>query len=75
MSDSSPLTYHREPSCELDVGVCLHWKELEGSLRAFDLWYCESYKIAENIKVKAFLNGNVIVVSIVRISDTDFYLV
>ena len=27
VSDSSPLAYLREHTCELDIGVCLHCKD------------------------------------------------
>jgi len=53
MSDSSPLAYLRERSCELDIGAFLHCKEFEDSLRALGPWYWESWGIGENEKVKA----------------------
>jgi len=53
LSDSSPLAYLRERSCELDIGAFLHCKEFEDLLRAHGLWYCESWGIGENEKVKA----------------------
>ena len=48
MSNSSPLAYLRERTCELDIGAFLHCK---GS--KFGLWYCESWGIGENEKEKA----------------------
>jgi len=44
---------HSERTCDLDIGAFLHCKELKGSLRALGVWYCESNRIAENIKVEA----------------------
>jgi len=42
VSDSSPLAYLRERTCELAVGAFLHCKEFEDFLCALGLWYCES---------------------------------
>jgi len=53
VSDSSPLAYLRERTCELDIGTFLHRKELEDLLRALGLWCCESWGIGENENVKA----------------------
>jgi len=53
VSDSPLLAYLRERICELDVGAFLHCAELEDLLRALGLWYCESWLIGENEKVKA----------------------
>jgi len=44
VSDSSPLVYLRERTCELDIGAFLLRKELEDLLRALGLWYCESWE-------------------------------
>ena len=52
MSDSSPLAYLRERTCELDIGAFLHCKDSKDLLRGFGLWYCESWGIGENEKVK-----------------------
>jgi len=52
VSDSSPLAYHRERTCELDIGAFLHCKDSKELLRALGLWYCESWGIGENEKVK-----------------------
>ena len=38
VSDSSPLAYLRERTCELDIGAFLHCKEFEDFLRALGLW-------------------------------------
>ena len=35
--DSSPLTYLRERTCEVDIGAFLHFKEFEDLLRALGL--------------------------------------
>ena len=40
LSDSSPLTKHCERTRKLDVGTCLHCKELEGFLRLLGLLRC-----------------------------------
>ena len=53
VGDSLPLAYLHEHTCELNIGAFLHCKELEDLLRAFGLWYCESWGIGENAKVKA----------------------
>ena len=53
MSNSSPLVYLCERTCELDIGAFLHCKEFEDLLLALSLWYCESWAIGENEKVKA----------------------
>jgi len=42
-----------ERTCELDIGAFLHCKQLEDLLGGFGLWYCESWGISENEKVKA----------------------
>ena len=52
VSDSSPLSYLRERTSELDSGAFLHCKDSEGLLRGFGLWYCESWGIGETEKVK-----------------------
>jgi len=46
VSDSSPLAYLRERTCELDIGAFLHCKELEDLLRAFGLWQGWSINLA-----------------------------
>jgi len=51
MSDSSPLVYLREHTCELDIGAFLHCKEFEDLLCA--IGYFESWEIGENETVKA----------------------
>jgi len=53
VSDSSPLAYIRERTCELDIGAFLHCKDSKDLLRALGLWYCESWGIGENEKVEA----------------------
>ena len=53
MSDSSPLAYLRERTCELEVGAFLHCKELEDLLPTLGLRYCESWGIGENEEMKA----------------------
>jgi len=53
VSDSWPLAYLRERTCERDIGAFLHCKEVEDLLHALGLWYCESWGIGENEKVKA----------------------
>jgi len=52
VSDSSPLACLRERTCELDIGAFLHCKDSKDLLRGFGLWYCESWGIGENEKVK-----------------------
>ena len=47
------MTEHCELTCELDVGACLHCKELGDLLRALGLWYCGNYGITENTNIKA----------------------
>jgi len=41
-----------ERTCELDTGAFLHCKASKDLLRGFGLWYCESWGIGENVKVK-----------------------
>jgi len=53
VSDSSPLAYFRERTRELVIGTLLHCKELHDLFRALGLWYCESWGMRENEKVKA----------------------
>ena len=52
VSDSSPLAYLRERSCELDIGAFL-LRGIKDLLHALGLWYCESWGIGENEKLKA----------------------
>jgi len=56
VSDSSPLAYVRERTCELDIGAFMQCKDSKHLLRALGLWYCESWGIDENEKVKADSN-------------------
>jgi len=48
VSDSLPLAYLCERTCELDNGAILHCKELEDWLRALGLWYCKKLGIGES---------------------------
>jgi len=52
VSDSSPLAYLHEHTCQLDIGAFLHCKDSKGLLREFGLWCCESWWLGENEKVK-----------------------
>jgi len=52
VSDLSTLAYLRELTCELDTGAFLNCEDSKDLLRGFDLWYCESWEIGENEKVK-----------------------
>jgi len=52
VSDSSPLVYLRDRTCEFYIGAFLHCEEFEDLLRALGLWYCESWGVGENEKVK-----------------------
>jgi len=47
------MAYLRERICEFDIGALLHCKDSKELLRALGLWYCESWGIGENVKVKA----------------------
>ena len=76
MSDLSPLVYLRERTCELDIGAFLHCKIPEDLLRAIGLWYCESWGMGENEKVKAdSATGAFRTVGVVAITETRFSLV
>jgi len=52
VGDSSPLAYLHERTCELDIGAFLHCKDSKDLLRALGLWYCKTWGIGENEKVK-----------------------
>ena len=52
MSDSLPLAYLRERTCELDIGAFLHCKVFEDLLRAIHLLYWGKLGLGENEKVK-----------------------